>query len=209
VHPRFVNLGASIEVFPELAWDRTRIDPTSGHARGVELFLKHDLSARVDWSASYAIARAEDEVGGRIVPRSVDQRHTAHFDWAFRSASNRWRVSAAWLWRSGWPYTPAIVTFDTLVNTPQQLTIFVQARPGAVNSARLPEYRRFDVRATRYFDLAHGRVAIFAEMFNLFNSKNPRGYHYNLNNDAGRFSIVREYATQLPRIPAAGISWEF
>jgi hypothetical protein len=101
------------------------------------------------------------------------------------------------------------VTFDTLVNDGQQLTIFVQSKPGAVNSERLPEYRRVDIRATRYFDLSHGRLSLFAELFNLFNSANPRGYHYNLNNDAGRYSVVRAYATQLPRIPAAGITWEF
>jgi hypothetical protein len=204
--PKFINQANQLVVFPELEFDRLRIDPSSGRARGLELFAQHIGKGRTEWSATYALASVTDRLGARDVPRGLDQRHTANADWAFRPLSNKWRVSVAWLWHSGWPVTPSSFTVDTLSASP--LNIWVTNQFGALSSERLPEYRRFDVRFTRFFDTGSGRVAFYADVFNFFNSPNPRGYDYWLSFNPS-YRVERRYDLLLPRLPSLGISWEF
>jgi len=44
-----------------------------------------------------------------------------------------------------------------------------------LNSGRLRSYKRVDARWTRYFDTRRGRVSVFGEVHNLFDSVNARG----------------------------------
>jgi hypothetical protein len=211
LRPRYMNVGPAIEVFPEINWDRVRIEPTTGVARGVELFLARDGVEHVDWSVSYAIASAREDIGARTVPRAIDQRHTVHGDWSYRPTSNKWRLTVAWLWHSGWPYTPPLVDVDTLRNTPTEFQLSARWYPGEINSGRLPAYRRADVRWTRYFDTRKGRWSVFAEVYNLLNTANPRGYYVNVDvNPQSRIvTTPRGTETNIGRLPAAGITWEF
>jgi carboxypeptidase family protein/TonB-dependent receptor-like protein len=210
LRPRYVNVGPAIEVFPEINWDRVRVDPTTGMARGVELFLARDGTEHVDWSVSYALASAREQIEDRTVPRAVDQRHTVHGDWSYRPTSNKWRLSVAWLWHSGWPYTPPLVAVDTLRDTPTEFQLAVRFYSGDIGSGRLPAYRRADVRWTRYFDTRRGRWSVFAEVYNLLNTQNPRGYYVNLNVDnQRRVTTTRGTETNIGRLPTAGITWEF
>ena len=209
--PRFLSAGPSIEVFPEITWDRVRIAPTSGLARGAELLISRDIGGRTDWSVGYALASASDRIDGRDVPRSTDQRHTFTADWAFRPASNRWRFSVAGVWHSGWPYTPAIVVVDTLENSPSIFSIQPTWVPGDLNSERLPAYRRLDARYTRYFDTRSGRVSMFLEVYNLLDIHNRRGYHTNLSVDPQRRRVTfgRGREDWIPRLPTFGLTYEF
>jgi hypothetical protein len=162
------------------------------------------------WSTGYALASVTDRIAGRTVPRSIDQRHTITGDWAYRSKSNKWRFSTAGVWRSGWPYTPPILTVDTVANTPTLFDIVVTRSPGELNSERLPSYRRIDARWTRFIDTRNGRVALFLEVYNLLDAKNRRGYSTNINVDRNRqVSFPREGQDWLPRLPTFGITWEF
>lgn len=210
LRPRYINVGPAIEVFPEINWDRIRVDPTTGVARGVELFLARDGTQHVDWSLSYALANAREEIEGRTVPRAIDQRHTVHGDWSYRPTSNKWRLSVAWLWHSGWPYTPPLVAVDTLRNTPTEFQLAARFYSGEIGSGRLPAYRRADVRWTRYFNTRRGRWSLFAEVYNLLNTQNPRGYYVNLNVDnQRRVTTTRGTEGNIGRLPAAGVTWEF
>ena len=210
LRPRHVNVGPAIEVFPEVNWDRLRVDPTTGAARGAELFLARDGAEHVDWSVSYAVATAREQIAGRTVPRAIDQRHTLHGDWSFHPTSNKWRLNVAWLWHSGWPYTPPLVDVDTLENTETVFRLAVRWVPGEINSGRLPAYRRADVRWTRYFDTRHGRWSFFAEVYNLLNTQNPRGYYVNLDVDnQRRVTTPRGTETNIGRLPAVGLTYEF
>ena len=207
---RFVSAGPSYEVFPEINWDRVRIAPTSGLARGTELLLSRDVGGRTDWSVSYALASASDRIDGRDIPRATDQRHTLAADWAFRPTSNRWRFSVAGVWHSGWPYTPAIVMLDTLENTPTSFSVLPTWVPGELNSERLPAYRRVDARYTRYLDTRNGRVSLFLEVYNLLDIHNRRGYHTNLSVDRQRrVTFNRGKEDWIPRLPTFGITYEF
>ena len=140
----------------------------------------------------------------------IDQRHTITGDWAFRPATNHWRFSVAGVWHSGWPYTPMIVEVDTLANTATTFSLHTQQKPGELYSQRLPSYRRLDVRYTRYIDTRTGRIPLFAEVYNLLDANNPRGYSTNVNVDGQRrVTFFQSSETWIPRLPTFGITYEF
>jgi hypothetical protein len=208
VRPKHVNIGASLEVVPELTWDRLFVAPTEARARGVETVFGRE-TGRSEWFLSYALAKSEENVGGRFVPRAFDQRHSARGDWSFHPARNHWNFNLAVQWRTGWAFTPPLIVVDTLENTPTAFRVFGTLTPGALNSDRLPAYRRIDVRWTRFFDTRRGTISLFAEVFNLLNTRNVRGYFDNLNVQNRIVRVSREADENLPRIPAVGIAWRF
>lgn len=207
--PEYLNVAGDIFFLPELMWDHVRTEPTGGHDRGVELMVSRPSGQRMDWSASYALASSVDTIAGRAVPRRFDQRHTLHVDWAFHPVSEAWRLTVGGVWHTGFPYTPTILTVDTLSQTAARLNVFAQWSPGELHSDRLPAYRRIDVRWTRYFDTARGRVAFFAEVYNLMNSANPRGYSKGYIVSGKTVQLTQEAITQITRLPVVGVSWEF
>jgi hypothetical protein len=207
--PRFVNISGSIEMLPELNWDRMLVSPTSERARGVELFVGREGTKHVDWSANYVLSSTEVELSGRMVPQQMDQRHALRMDWAFHPVSNRWRLALSEQWHSGWPFTPPVLTIDTLSNTPTSFRLFASVSPGEFNSDRLPGYHRFDARWTRFFETRKGRVSLFVEVFNLFNAKNVMGVFDNLQVSNRRVSVARGTEEMIPRLPSFGVNWQF
>ena len=204
----FVNQGGAIEVFPELEDDRLRLDPTSGNTRGLELMLQRDAVGRMAWSASYALASAVETIGAREVPRPFDQRHTLSADWTFRPVSNKWLFSAGAHMHSGWPATPRNFVSVPYTTSGGQQARFLETSMGLYASERLPWYRRVDVRFTRYWDTRRGRVAMYADVFNLLGAANARGYDYAIFS-VNPLNVQRRYEEALPRLPSLGISWEF
>jgi outer membrane cobalamin receptor len=205
----FVNVGGDILLFPELSWDRVRVDRDGGRDRGIEIQASRGHGQRTDWSIGYALASAMDSIDGRMVPRGVDQRHAVHADWSLKPRSNAWRLSVGGVWHSGWPTTPTNVEVDTLANSPTRFSIHVERQPGELNSIRLRSYRRIDARWTRYIDTARGRVSIFGEVYNLLGTENARGLVKGVDVRGRNVVIWTEEITQWPRLPIAGFTWEF
>jgi hypothetical protein len=205
----FVNAEGDILLFPEIAWDRVRVDRTEGRDRGIELQASRANAGRADWSISYALASSRDRVGGRMIPRSTDQRHAVHADWSIRPSSNAWRLSVGGVWHSGWPYTPTVLRVDTLENTETRFSIRSLPTVGELNSERLRSYHRVDVRWTRYFDTRRGRISIFGEVYNLLDAENARGMWKSLRVNGRGVLVETGELTQWPRIPLAGFTWEF
>lgn len=206
-HPRFLNALNSLDVFPEITQDRIRIDPGDGEARGIEFLIRPSSRRSFDWSATYALASIEDDISGRKVPRPIDQRHTFSADVSYRAPTGKWRVSAGWLYHSGWPYTPLYFRADTIFANSNQVSLNISSRLGELNAGRLPSYYRLDFRATRYMEFRGSRIAVFADVFNALNRENARGFEYDLKFNPVRF--VRGLDTQVPRLPTLGITWEF
>ncbi|HJU88681.1 MAG TPA: TonB-dependent receptor [Gemmatimonadaceae bacterium] len=205
--PRYVNFGNTVaESFPEILDDRRRIAPDEAEARGLELFVKQSGASSIDWSASYALAEAKDRLNGAWVPRSIDQRHTVYLDVAYRPNS-KWRLSAAWQYHTGWPYTPFTFHLDTLSDG----RIAVTRVFGALNSERLSAYHRLDLRVTRHFPLRRGRLSVFLDLFNAYNRINARALDYFIiHSNGGRsVSVGAQRDELLPRLPSFGVVWEF
>ena len=206
---RYMNLGGDLWLFPELLWDRKLVERTAGRDRGVELQLARSGAERMDWSVGYALSSSTDEVGGRTVPRTFDQRHAVHADWSLHPRNDSWRLSVGGLWHSGWPYTPTNLTVDTVTNTPTELAITTWRTPGELNSARLRSYHRVDVRWTKYFHTRAGRLAVFGEVYNLLGTVNPRGYWRDATVQNRQVTLTTGEINQWPRLPVAGFSWQF
>ena len=204
---RWVNLIGGVEMLPEVTDDRVRIAPDRGDARGVELFVQREPGAgRFHWAGSYAVARAEDRVGGAVVPRPLDQRHTLYLDASYRPGAN-WLLSAAWMSHSGWPTTASSWTFEQVSATTYRL----RHAFGPYYGERMPSYQRLDVRGTRRFALRRGgEVRVFVDVFNVLNRKNPQSYEYFVSGSPPAAPVVRrELEPLLPRLPSLGVSWEF
>jgi hypothetical protein len=207
--PLFVNAGGDILLFPEISWDRVRLDRSAGRDRGIELQASRASAGRADWSVSYALASSKDVVGGQSISRSLDERHAVHVDWSFRPSSNTWRLSVGGVWHSGWPYTPTVLKVDTLENTDTRFSVRETRLVGPLNTERLPSYHRIDARWTRYFDTRHGRVSVFGEVYNLLNATNVRGMWKDLQVRGRGVLVTTGELTAWPRLPLAGLTWEF
>ena len=207
--PRWVNVSSAIDAAPEAAFDRVLIRPGLGLARGLEASINHDRSKRVDWSVAYTLSKVADRIDGVMVPRNIDQRHAFNVDWAVHPLSNKWRLTVAGMWHSGWPYTPELLRVDTLDNSPTRFSVFTKREIGLLNSERAPGYGRVDARWTRYFDTRRGRVVLFAEVFNLLDQHNVRGRYTNVFITGRTVALAEESRVSLGRLPSIGFSWDF
>ena len=198
---RFENLFEPINVFPEVEPDRVRIAPEESVAEGVELFLRGEAGPRAAWWVNYTYATTEDEIAGRRVPRQFDQTHSLNLDLDLRAGSH-WRVNFAWRLHTGWPTTP--LSLVAAVDDEGD----VEYRPvlGPLNSARLPDYHRLDVRASRRWRIGAASLDLFFDVQNLYDRKNVAGFDIEIDEDEGSLVIQEEGWPGI--IPSAGISLE-
>ena len=210
--PRYINLRADIQVFPELEPDRLLLPATTGKATGVE-YSAHGLGTHgVDWAASYTHARVTDRVGTVDVPRTWDQEHTFYVDASYHPPGASWRIALAWQVHSGWPDAPVWFEVDATRNAKGVKTPVVITRFGpvsALGAQRMPWYHRLDARFTRDIVTSRGRMSFFVDLFNAFDTSNPSAYDYHTSVTAGKLTVQRTTIAQLGRLPSAGVSWEF
>ncbi len=204
VRPRWENLDQPYDLFPEAQSDRVRLAPDRGRARGVEVILSSRGRGRLQWHATYALARTEERIAGRWVPRARDQRHAFYLD-ATYAPHPRWTFSAAWQYRSGWPTTDVVYTLAPLNNGRRLLV----SANGPVYGLRLPDYHRLDLRATRRFVLRRGELRVYVDVFNAYDRLNYLGFDHKVTVAGTQVTDVKEPREQLPILPSFGVSWEF
>ena len=163
VRPRYENLFNAMALFPEIEADRVLVTPSRARARGLEATLSRDRGRAFGWWAGYALARAEDEIDGRMVPRSRDQRHTFNAV-VRRRFGARWDVSLAGQYHSGWPTTAVMA--ESVVNPDGSTAI--RALLGPRNAERLPPFHRLDLQVRRRFSIGRGTLSAFFEITNLY-----------------------------------------
>jgi hypothetical protein len=159
-----------------------------------------------DWWAGYTLARAEDEIDGRMVPRSWDQRHALNLVVRYRGGG-AWDVTLAGQYHSGWPTTD--VHAEAVDNPDGSLAI----RPilGPRNARRFPPFHRLDLRVQRRFILDHGTLGLFIEVTNLYGRDNVccvKELRY-LPQPDGTVRVEREEGFWLRQLPVFGLTWEF
>ncbi|MEX2570978.1 MAG: TonB-dependent receptor [Gemmatimonadota bacterium] len=205
MRPRYESLFNVNSGIEEAAPDRIRLEPSSGEARGVEVFASSDAQAKVRWHAGYTFASIEDIIDGKAVSRGVDQRHSALLELGYRPSA-RWSLSSSWQIRSGRPYTSSSIASTTLPDgSSEHAYVF-----GSPYAERLDSYHRLDLRVTRRFDLARGQLAVFFDMFNVYDRENARGWSSSLEDDGSGAVRVEEGAVMnLPMLPSVGVTWEF
>lgn len=194
---RYENLLNSFILLPELKPDRVRVSADSATARGLEVSIRSSDEGQLDWWGSYSWAEVRDEIDGARFRRSWDQSHalSAGLMWS----NERWDLSAAAIYRSGWPTTLAFVADDgpaDIVTT------------GPRNGERLDHYATLDLRAARRFPTDAGLVSVFLEISNSLNRRNYCCVEYGIDvDDTGEFEVGRQ--RNLPILPSVGFSWQF
>ena len=204
--PHYENLFNPIQIFPEIEPDRVLVAPERSVSRGLELSLSADRGRAFAWSAGYALASARDEIDGRLVPRSWDQRHTFNFSMSYRKG-DAWSFDFAGVYHSGWPTTP--MAAETVVAPDGTSTI--QPILGARNSARYPAYHRLDMKAGRHIPLGRGTLTLFLEVTNLYRQDNVccvQSFEFLPRSD-GSVDVDQKEGFWLKQLPVFGLTWEF
>jgi hypothetical protein len=157
------------------------------------------------WSGSYVLSEVTERIGDVDVPRARDQRHAVAFDGAW-APNDRWRLSAAWQFHTGWPTTEVDLQVERLANGKP----YVHWLYEPYNSSRLPAYHRLDTRITHVIPTRRGGVSIFLDLFNAYDRENPRAVVVYASVDSSGNVRKRQYIERLlPRLPSLGVVWEF
>lgn len=205
LRPRFENALDAVQLIPEGAPDRVRIDAPEARARGVELTVRRDVSRGLAGWLSYVYARAEDREDHAWVPRSWDQRSSVFFGGSWTEAA--WSVSVAGQMHSGAPTTALGVEATRLPDG----TYEVQGLVGPRNAERLDSYFRLDLRVNRDVILDSSKLSFYLEITNLTNRENECCVEtYGLEQGPGGAPWLRiEKGFWLPRMPSLGFEWQF
>ena len=150
------------------------------------------------------MARAEETVAGRDLPRARDQRHTVYLDASY-APSPAWRFSAAWNYHTGWPTTPFTYRLVTLNNGRR---VIVRST-GEPYSNELPAYHRLDLRATRLWQFRRSQLTAYLDLFNAYDRVNSYGTIRDLTVQGTSVIVTPRPREMLPILPSAGVTWEF
>ncbi len=211
IRPRYINLIGTLDIFPEISGDRTLEVAKSGEAKGVEFYLKQDTGGKFSWWVSYCFTDAKDLITGRTVPRLCDQRHTVDLNINYKPTPD-WRISVTWMYHTGWPYTGMFLDRRE-VESPGGLggpSIVWVLTSNKLREDRLSDYHRMDLRASRYFNLSKGRLAVIFELINAYSHDNVRIYDYAIQEPEGEDPYLEKLEYHwLPIMPSVGVTWEF
>ena len=205
LRPRFENLLDPIQLIPEGAADRIRIDAPEARARGVEFTLRREAERGLSGWVSVSIAEAVEDVQGDWQSRSWEQQQTLAFGSSWTGA--KWNVSLAGLFHSGTPTTHIGIETTPLPGGGMEIEGVVGER----NAEHLSPYTRVDLRANRDVQLRNSRISFYLEVTNLLNSKNECCIeNFRLEQDRnGQFVLAKETSYWLPMLPSFGFEWEF
>ena len=178
----------------------------NGKAYGAELFIK---KAKGDWTGwlGYTWSRTErsfrDIENGRTYPAVYDRPHDLSLVGNYK-LSDRWQLSAVFVYGTGKAYTP----LQSLYFIENQ----IRTRYGPRNSERLDPYHRLDLSAT-YKNKANPESGWESSwnfsIYNVYNRKNPFFILYDFSTDLSSGSSIGEAVkvSIFPIIPS--ISWNF
>jgi hypothetical protein len=168
-----------------------------GYARGIELLVqRRDPNGVSGWLAySFGHSRYSDLVSGEQFWGDLDQRHALNAYTSYR-VSTRWNLGAKLRIGSNFPVPGYYRELDD--------TFFISDRR---NEERLPVYARLDIRASRTFTWARGRLTLFGEVINVLDRDNVRSNPPSI--DSRTWQARRLFETMIPIVPSAGILIEF
>ncbi len=206
IRPKYKNYRNQIDILPEVARDRYTYNPDYGMAKGIELLVKNDVNASFRWWCSYSYSRIEDNVANMMVPRDFDQRHSLYLESGY-SFGNNWNLNLSWQFHSGWPFTVDEVSNVEFYPDNLHKVSWVH---GAINSRRLPDYHRMDIKLSKEIEMENSRASAFLEIRNLYNRKNIRSFETTLQiQDQYNYQVIGTEQYGLCLLPSFGITIEF
>jgi hypothetical protein len=218
-------------ILPRSGGQNYRVDVSEGvaHYKGINVTVKKRWDGRLQLLGWYSLSkatssasqRATDEFGDYTVLDQFDPFQDRQEAVTRSDARHRFTVSGSWQPGAGFTFSPI---FRYKSKTPYNVILGTDANrdgttlndipPGAdgYNSARGASFKQFDLRAAKRFGLGgRTRLELIAEVFNLFNSKNPGDYIANM--QADNFGQPTTYAGDFQRgeqrVGQFGIRFEF
>lgn len=170
------------------------INGGSGTAKGLELFVKKDLTDKFSgWlSVSLAETKRKNDITGKEFKFEYDQPVVISLVGNYKH-SEKWTYGAKWSYHSGNLITPVVGTRRDAGG---------RLRPvyGELNSERLPAYHRLDLRADWQYSK---RASYYFELNNAYNRNNISGYEYTADYSK------RKKVSELGLMPNVGFEYKF
>lgn len=183
-----------------------------GRARGFDVVLKYDRKRFYFWTV-YSITFNDRWVGNTATgvvtnyPPNFDRRHNINLVSSYNFGKKKqWELNARWNYGTGFPFTPTQGYINQLnpqgninynFNTANGTLNYI---PGELNSARLPDYHRFDI-GVKYKYKWSDKTTLEVN-FGATNIYNRENIFY-----VDRFTFKR--IDQLPIMPNMNISLSF
>ncbi len=186
-------------------------------AQGLELLIKKSSGDLTGWLGyTYSRSRWKTADHGWYAPK-FDRSHSLNLV-AGHQLTERWRLSTAFTYATGNPYTPVLARY-----APSVLTNWYQNRPqfsagdellfGELHSARYPAYQRWDLSLSRRRPWGQrGTKETYIQVMNVLNHMNVFQYFYGEEwNQTGEVSqgIERTAIPMFPIFPTVGVRYEF
>jgi outer membrane receptor protein involved in Fe transport len=167
----------------------------SGRSVGFETLVKAQRGRWFAWLA-YTFSRStrRDDPGAAGRPFAYDQTHLVSAVGSYERGP--WRFGARWQLATGLPYTPI-----TSVAYSDELHHFVPSF-GAPYAARFETSHQLDLRAERTFQRKGYRLAVFADLGNVYRRERVLRYQY-----SDDFMSKKPVADLLP-LPSIGLRGE-
>ena len=177
---------------------------------------------RLSGWASYTYGRADRDQYALNYPFDYDRRHAVSLVGAWR-ISDKWQLAATFRAFSGFPRTPVLGLRVAAEETEEGRLVPAVDAAGAyvyetelgdvsnLNSSRLPDYARLDLRLNWLPGGSQGRWMIYVDVINVTNRQNaaqiePRLEH---NPDGDLPLIVEEPGGRIPLLPSFGVRFRF
>ncbi|MFY0536018.1 hypothetical protein [Nannocystis pusilla] len=168
---------------------------------GVEVMLRHDLTARMfgwiayTWMRSTTTISYAETYETLKIPSDFDQRHNLVMLVGYK-LPRHWSIAGRFRLVTGLPYTPFIGAIDS-----EGFYAYGDLAPlfGAPNSARMPVFHQLDLRVDRTWILPRCVVGAYLDVMNVYNHQNAEGITYSQDYARTRAAVG------LPILPVLGV----
>ncbi|NLA24995.1 MAG: TonB-dependent receptor [Bacteroidales bacterium] len=178
----------------------------SGKAYGVDFLLKYDSRQVYLWLV-YSLGWVDRFDGIEHYSPHFDRRHNVNLVGTYKFGDNdSWNFNVRWNFGSGFPFTPTAGYYEqmplfTNLNLPYWETNGnLGVIYGEVNSARLPNYHRFDVNIQKNFVFSQRvKMEVILSCTNVYNRNNI--FYFD--------RVEHKRVDQLPIMPSIGMNLSF
>ncbi len=163
-----------------LPWNE-KVNQGNGSSRGIELSIDKQ-QGRLTGSINYTLSKSDrtytDLNNGKTFPFRYDRLHDLNLSLNYK-ITNKWDVSALWVYGTGYPVTIPVEKHITLIGFQGNMRREIYYYP-SINNCRLPDYHRLDLGIHHKKKNRLGERIISIDIFNLYSRQNPVNVYYNI-----------------------------
>lgn len=175
----------------------------SGRAYGIEFLLKKELTDKIYGWFALSLAKTErtNERTGEVWRFDYDK--PVIINWVMNYKPNKhWLFGMKWSAQSGNLYTPVVEKRQSVVDPRAEELVY-----GELNSERLPNYHRLDIRVEYTRQTGFGMWSAFLDLLNVYDQKNVQGISSTPDTING--DVRLQSSDGLGRFPSIGFKVQF